>query len=89
MTLPWSAHQVELLREMGFAVLQAPARVQAPTPPSGDAAAGTAVPVGLARASCGVDIASLLATLGTPHDIATRRAFWRALRPLRKARRTA
>lgn len=40
----------------------------------------------LARAARGVDLAPLLAD-GPPRDPATRRALWRALRPLRKAAR--
>ncbi|HEY4582200.1 MAG TPA: hypothetical protein VIG88_04945 [Lysobacter sp.] len=60
-----------------------------PAPGCSGAAVTTAVPRGLARAAYGVDLAPLLATLGLPRDADSRRAFWRALRPLRKAARTA
>ena len=43
----------------------------------------------LLRAARGVDLAALLADTGRPADVASRRAFWRQLRPLRKAMRGA
>lgn len=79
MSLPWSAVQVEWLHEMGFDVLARRAAA---------AASGVAVPddvpASLLRAARGVDLAPLLAS-GMPRDPASRRALWRALRPLRRA----
>lgn len=43
----------------------------------------------LMRAARGVDVAALFADCGRPGDAAGRRAFWRRLRPLRKAARHA
>ncbi|MGY3265983.1 hypothetical protein [Lysobacter sp. HA35] len=86
MSLPWSAQQIEWLQAMGLEVLQrpmdAPASIRSAT-------SSTDVPAGLMRAARGVDVASLVATHGMPRDVATRRALWRALRPLRKAARSA
>lgn len=83
MTLPWSAAQVEWLQAMGLEVLRdarAPAADAAPAP-----AEAADVPAALRRAARGVDLAPLLAAYGVPRDIASRRVFWRALRPLRRA----
>ena len=60
----------------------APARLPAAT-----ASAGSRVADALQRAAGGVDLAPLLAG-GPPRDAAERRAFWRVLRPLRKAARS-
>lgn len=64
------------------------------TRPARAPAAGTpgraddrAIPNGLLRAARGIDLAPLLAAVGAPRDVASRRALWRALRPLRKAAR--
>lgn len=90
MSLPWSARQMEWLREMGFDVLTrragAAPGVASPSPatPVPDAATDARIPACLARAARGVDIAHLLAG-GVPCDVAGRRRLWRALRPLRKA----
>jgi hypothetical protein len=106
-SLPWSARQLEWLREMGLDVFarRAPDGAQAPVPadaavrtdaalpassPMADAdrATGTPrIPPALQRIAHGVDLAPLLA-LHPPRDPASRRALWRALRPLRKAART-
>ncbi|WP_133479673.1 hypothetical protein [Cognatilysobacter segetis] len=83
MTLPWSGQQVEWLQAMGLDVLQRPAG-RAATPGLAAEATGD-VPAGLLRAARGVDLAPLLARLGLPRDVASRRAFWRELRALRKA----
>lgn len=88
MSLPWSAQQIEWLQAMGLEVLQRPVNADASMSPSTMPASG-GVPAAFARAARGVDIASLLASAGTPRDVAARRAFWRALRPLRKAARNA
>lgn len=105
MSLPWSAQQLEWLREMGLDVFarRAPGGAAAPvpahvrteaalpaSPPTADAdrATGTPrIPPALERIAHGVDLAPLLA-LHPPRDPASRRALWRALRPLRKAART-
>lgn len=102
MSLPWSAQQMEWLREMGFDVLTrrvgaapgeaSPSPITHITPATdadadADAAAGGRIPACLARAARGVDIAPLLAG-GLPCDVAGRRRLWRALRPLRKAARS-
>lgn len=86
MSLPWSATQIEWLREMGFDVLARRAPAVAPVAgPVDDASATTgALPASLQRAARGVDLTPLLAA-GVPGDPAARRAFWRALRPLRRA----
>ena len=131
MSLPWSAQQLEWLREMGFEVLaqrSADAAVDraaederatgdarsrfegeahrdagmrpgaspsrdaglrsgaSPRRGSGDASAPRISPA-LQRIARGVDLVPLLA-VHSLHDAASRRAFWRALRPLRKAART-
>lgn len=84
MTLPWSPQQVEWLQAMGLQVLR----------PAGAVAAAAAdveeprLPAALQRAARGIDLAPLLRAPGLPRDAASRRAFWRALRPLRKAART-
>lgn len=85
MSLPWSAQQMEWLREMGFDVLtrRSPAAPPAPAPPN-----DLSLPAGLLRAARGLDLAPLLAA-GIPRDVAGRRALWRALRPLRKAARAS
>ncbi|GAB1594571.1 hypothetical protein [Lysobacter claricitrinus] len=88
MSLPWSAQQIEWLQAMGLEVLQRPVNAGASVSPSTVSAPGS-VPAAFARAARGADIASLLASTGTPRDVTTRRAFWRALRPLRKAARNA
>ena len=85
MSLPWSAQQVEWLQAMGLEVLQRPGTAAAP-PTAALSAAGD-IPAGLLRAARGVDLAPLIAAHGRPHDVATRRAFWRALRVTRKAAR--
>ncbi|TBR12179.1 MAG: hypothetical protein EPO46_05485 [Lysobacter sp.] len=72
MTLPWTPRQLDCLQAMGFDVL-------IHRPPT--------LPSGLSRVAQGADVAALVRALGIPRDIATRRAFWRALRPLRKAAR--
>lgn len=113
MSLPWSAQQLEWLREMGFDVLARrdgaaaaapggdvagasdrdaplvdPATADAvrtrPAPAASDAAIRAMR--ALERVASGVDLGPLLAA-GLPRDPASRRAFWRALRPLRKAAR--
>lgn len=86
MSLPWSAAQVEWLREMGFDVLARRAPAVAPVAgPVDDAPPSEGgFPACLQRAARGVDLAPLLAA-GIPRDPAARRAFWRALRPLRRA----
>ena len=87
MSLPWSAEQMEWLREMGFDVLARRTRAGPAAPQAlHQAGADPSVPVGLARAARGVDLTPLLAG-GIPRDVAARRALWRALRPLRKAAR--
>lgn len=87
MSLPWSAQQMEWLREMGFDVLtrRTQAGSGAPQTPH-QADADASLPAGLLRAARGVDLAPLLEA-GIPRDVAARRALWRALRPLRKAAR--
>ena len=97
MTLPWSPSQIEWLQAMGFEVLARPGSAGAERgdeaasrvgrAADADAPAGAGAPRALARAARGVDLAPLLAALGVPRDPASRRAFWRALRPLRKAAR--
>ncbi|GAB6194985.1 hypothetical protein [Lysobacter xanthus] len=85
MTLPWSAQQVEWLQAMGLEVLARPT-------PAGGRDDGTGpmsalafdIPPGLHRAAGGVDLRPLLESHGLPHDVASRRAFWRLLRPLRR-----
>ena len=91
MSLPWSAQQLEWLREMGFDVLARRDRPLAQGPavaaePAASLQAADTLPPWLRRAARGVDPTPLLAA-GLPHDAATRRRFWRALRPLRKASR--
>ncbi|MFZ5657604.1 MAG: hypothetical protein ACOY37_11195 [Pseudomonadota bacterium] len=105
MSLPWSAQQLEWLREMGLDVFarrvgdgpalpvpadgavradaSLPASPMAEPGPGGDA---PRMPLALERIAHGVDLAPLLA-LHPPRDPASRRALWRALRPLRKAAR--
>lgn len=92
MSLPWSGAQVEWLQAMGFDVLAradagpvraAPSAAERPA----EAMTGPAVPAALARAARGVDLGPLLAVAGPPRDVASRRALWRLLRPLRKAAR--
>ena len=83
----WSPQQVEWLQALGLEVLHlAPetASVGSSNPAPG-ASANADVPTSLRRAARGVDLAPLLVTIGVPRDVVTRRAFWRALRPLRKA----
>lgn len=94
MSLPWSAQQVEWLQAMGLDVLRTvpstPAeavRTDGTGVPSPANAEVSAVPAWLARVAPGVDLAPLLQRLGTPRDPASRRAFWRTLRALRKAAR--
>lgn len=92
MTVAWSAQQLERLQAMGLNVLARPSTTASPlsegTRPDGAAArSGPATPAGLARAARGVDLAALLAAHPVPRDVASRRAFWRLLRPLRKAAR--
>ncbi|TZF91260.1 hypothetical protein [Cognatilysobacter lacus] len=88
MSLPWSAQQVEWLQAMGLDVL----RTRAVEPESRQssesmAAAVAGIPAGLARVARGIDLAPLVERVGIPRDAASRRRFWRALRPLRKASR--
>jgi hypothetical protein len=84
MSLPWSAQQVECLQAMGFDALH----LVAATPAAAAANADDDLPPGLRRAARGVDLAALLQAQGAPRDVGSRRRFWRALRPLRKAART-
>ena len=86
MTLPWSGQQIEWLQAMGLDVLQRPAADRAVGARGDDAGE---VPAGLRRAARGLDLAPLVARLGLPRDVASRRAFWRELRALRKATRHA
>ena len=91
MTLPWSPQQIEWLQAMGLDVLRrdAPPAVAAPAvQPATVQSSPEPVPAALARAARGADLSMLLASHGIPRDAASRRAFWRALRPLRKAART-
>jgi hypothetical protein len=83
MTLPWSGQQVEWLEAMGLQVLRRPASNRAA---QRDDTAGD-LPAGLLRAARGVDLGPLVATVGVPRDVASRRAFWRVLRAQRKAMR--
>ncbi len=65
---------------------EAPRRdAQAPT--RGHDVAPVGLPRWLQRVARGIDPGPLLARAGLPRDPAARRAFWRALRPLRKAAR--
>ncbi|WP_133500626.1 hypothetical protein [Cognatilysobacter terrigena] len=94
MSLPWSAQQIEWLQAMGLEVLQRPGQGALPGDTTSVASSQSAtregdVPAGLARAARGVDLGALLAAYGTPRDVASRRAFWRALRAARKAARHA
>jgi hypothetical protein len=87
-SLPWSGQQIEWLQAMGLAVLQRPApEAGGSTDAAAPVTAADGVPPGLARAARGVDLTELLATAGVPRDAASRRAFWRLLRPRRKAAR--
>ena len=79
MSLPWSGQQIEWLQAMGLEVLQRPAAPAAASPLD--------VPAGLQRAARGVDLAPLIARLGIPRDVASRRRFWREMRMQRKAAR--
>jgi hypothetical protein len=84
-SLPWSGQQIEWLQAMGLDVLQHPPARTADAPVATTAVDG--IPAGLVRAARGVDLAPLLVTAGVPSDVASRRAFWRLLRPQRKAAR--
>jgi hypothetical protein len=87
-SLPWSGQQIEWLQAMGLDVLQRLARDAASAPEAPVArAAVDGVPAGLLWAARGVDLAELLAATGVPRDPTSRRAFWRLLRPRRKAAR--
>lgn len=85
MTLSWSPAQREWLQAMGFDVLGLAAAPQDDAGSRAAEAVQLGAPAALVRAARGVDLAPLLARLGPPRDVASRRAFWRALRPLRKA----
>lgn len=89
MTLPWDAQQLEWLQAMGLEVLgRADVPAGVPALPVSGADIGTEsadIPAGLRRAARGLDLGPLVATYGLPRDAASRRAFWRVLRPLRKA----
>jgi hypothetical protein len=81
MSLPWSGQQIEWLQAMGLDVLQRPSS------PSAEPTSAAAVPGALLRAARGIDLAPLLAAVGVPRDVASRRVFWRLLRAQRKAMR--
>jgi hypothetical protein len=90
-SLPWSGQQIEWLQALGLEVLHRPvAAAPGSTPAEVAADAGAPsgqIPRALLRAARGVDLMPLLATAGLPRDVASRRAFWRLLRPQRKASR--
>ena len=86
MSLPWSGQQLEWLQAMGLDVLQRPAAGVA-SPTAAVEAGSQDVPAALRRVAKGVDLSPLLAQAGVPRDVASRRAFWRLLRPQRRAAR--
>lgn len=88
----WTPVQRDCLEAMGFDVLhlrdlKTAAPSVAPDAVISAPSRASAASDGLRRAARGVGLDTLLLETGRPVDVASRRAFWRILRPLRKATR--